>query len=47
MKDFKCTFETKKGTEVEFTFNGRDYTHARFYILDRYPGAKKIHVKEI
>ena len=47
MKDFKCIFETKRGTEVEFVFAGRTVEQAKFYILREYPNAKKIVVKEI
>jgi len=47
VKDFKCIFETKRGTEVEFVFAGRNPEQAKFYILREYPGAKKIVVKEM
>jgi hypothetical protein len=47
IKDFKCVFETKKGTEVEFIFAGRNPEQAKFYIAREYVGAKKIVVKEI
>lgn len=47
VKDFKCIFETKGGTEVEFVFVGRNAEQAKFYILREYPGAKKLVVKEI
>ena len=47
VKDFKCIFETKRGTEVEFVFAGRTIEQAKFYILREYPGARKLNVKEI